>query len=97
MTEAQRNIIKELEWLKFVQEDDSDEAKALQTAINDLAALYTNYPNWQRACKACKHYVIKDVKHNYDMGGCGTYDQYIYGCEKWECEFVEKEDTDAEI
>ena len=93
MTEKQREIISDLEWLKFIQETDSEEAEALQEAINGLAALYINYPNWQRPCKACKHYVVTDVKHNYDQGGCGTYDQKIYGCRQWECNFVEKEDN----
>lgn len=43
-----------------------------------------------RDCKNCKHYVVTDVKHNYEMNGCGMYDQKIYGCEKWECEFEAK-------
>lgn len=45
----------------------------------------------ERKCKECAHFVVKDVKHNYCQIGCGTYDQYIYGCELWECEFKEKE------
>ena len=44
----------------------------------------------ERNCKECAHYVVKDVKHNYCQNGCGTYDQYIYGCERWECEFEAK-------
>ena len=44
----------------------------------------------ERNCKECAHYVVKDVKHNYCQNGCGTYDQYIYGCERWDCEFEAK-------
>lgn len=50
--------------------------------------------NIMRDCKNCKHYVIKDTKHNYEQNGCGTYTQYIYGCESWECEFEPKEEDD---
>lgn len=89
MTEKQREIISELEWLKFIQETDSEEAEALQEAINGLAALYINYPNWQRPCKACKHYVVKDSRSNWN----GEEPTMIYGCELWECEFAEKEDN----
>ena len=44
-----------------------------------------------RDCKGCIHYVVQDVKHNYSQSGCGTEDKKIYGCELWECD---KEDID---
>ena len=40
-----------------------------------------------RDCKNCRHYVLSDMKHSYNQNGCGTYDQPIYSCEKWECKF----------
>ncbi len=46
-----------------------------------------------RDCKNCKHYVVTDVKHNYELNGCGMYDQKIYGCKKRECEFEPKEEV----
>lgn len=49
----------------------------------------------ERDCKNCKHYVVKDVRQNYEPNGCGTYSQMIYGCELWECNH-EKEDNDNE-
>lgn len=44
----------------------------------------------KRDCKNCIHYVVQDVKHNYELNGCGMYEKKIYGCEKWECEPEEK-------
>lgn len=44
-------------------------------------------------CGKCKHYVVKDTKINFEMSGCGTYTQYIMGCElseKCECDFEAK-------
>lgn len=40
-----------------------------------------------RNCANCRHYVVTDVKRNYEMNGAGTCTQKIYGCEKWECEY----------
>lgn len=40
-----------------------------------------------RNCVICKHYVLQNVKIN--LPGCP--DTKYYGCEKWDCEFEEKE------
>ena len=55
-----------------------------------MKELFPYKDNRERKCGECIHYVVKDVKHNYCQNGCGTYDQYIYGCERWDCEFKEK-------
>ena len=44
----------------------------------------------ERNCKECKHYVVSDVKRNYEQNGCGMYDAPIYACESWNCEFAPK-------
>lgn len=49
-----------------------------------------------RNCANCRHYVVKDVKNNYEANGAGTYTQKIYGCEKWECEYEPKEEGSEE-
>ena len=45
-----------------------------------------------RDCKNCTHYIIKDSRTNWNSEPT----TYIYGCEKWECEFERKQDAEVE-
>lgn len=69
-----------VKWLEELKELRKLTYKAESTEVMQKAQ--------ERKCNECQHYVVKNSVSNYN----GDEPTYIYGCELWDCNFMEHEE-----